>query len=68
MLLQNLSSLIAKRQELLEAKLASVVVTQQAMAIKQAKMDERMKSMDARQDIMGASLKVIMDLLKKPWA
>ena len=56
----------SRRQDLLEAKLASITTVQQAMVIKQAEMDERMKAMNARQDIIVADLKVIMDLLKKP--
>lgn len=35
------------------------------MAIKKNEMDERMKSMDDRQYIMGADLRVVLDLLKK---
>lgn len=29
-------------------------------------MDDKMKAMDARQDIMGDDLKVVMEFLKKP--
>lgn len=36
----------SRRQELLEAKLASIATTEQAMVIKKAGMDDRMKSMD----------------------
>lgn len=58
----------SKRQELLEAKLTSVAATQQVMVIKQSEMDERIKSINARQDIMGTDLKVVLDLLKKQYA
>lgn len=54
------------RQDLVEEYLASIIVAQQAMAIKQVEMYNWMKSMDARQDIMGADLRTILDLLKKP--
>lgn len=54
------------RQDLMEENLAYVSATQQAMAVKKIEMDNRMKSMDYRQDIMGAYLRVILDLLKKP--
>lgn len=58
----------SKRQELLEAKLTSVAATQQVMVIKQSKMDERIKSINVRQDITGVDLKVVPDLLKKQYA
>lgn len=50
----------------MEKNLVSVVATQQAMVFKKTEIDERMRSMDARQDIMGADLIAILDLLKKP--
>ena len=46
--------------------MASIATNQEAMTIKQKEMDDRMKAMDARQDIMGADLKAVMELLKKP--
>lgn len=52
-------------QDLLEENMASVNTAQQDMDVKQAKMDKWMKSMDAKQDIMGANLRAILDLLKK---
>lgn len=57
----------SRRQELLEANLFSVATVQQAMVIKQAEMDERMKYLDTRQDTMDAYLKFVLDLLKKPY-
>lgn len=54
------------RQDLVEKNMAFVTATQQAMVIKHIKMDNRMNSMDFRKDIMGAYLRVILDLLKKP--
>lgn len=50
----------------MEAKLASIDVNQEAMAIQQQEMNDRMKVMDVRQDIMGADLKAVLELLNKP--
>lgn len=58
----------SKRQKLLEAKLTSFAAIEQAMAIKQAEMNDMMKAMTSKKDIMGANLKVVLDLLKKPYA
>lgn len=53
-------------QDLVEKNLAYVVDTQQAMVVKHNDMDEKVRSIDVRQDIMGAYLIAILDLLKKP--
>lgn len=50
----------------MEKNLASIVVTQQALVVKQIEIDNKIRSMDSKQDIMGANLRVILDLLKKP--
>lgn len=52
----------------MEAKLAFVAANKEVIAIKQKKMDDRMKVMNSRQDTMGADLKAVWELLKKPWA
>lgn len=53
-------------EDLLEENPSSITTTKHAITIKRAKMDNWMKSTDARQDIMGANLREILDLLKKP--
>lgn len=53
------------KQEILEAKITFVVANQEVMATKQEEMDDRMKFVDVVEDIMGAYLEAIMDLLKK---
>lgn len=50
----------------MEKNLSSVTATKQAMVVKQIEMDNKMRFMDARQDIMGADLRAILELLSKP--
>lgn len=49
----------------MEAKLPFVAANQEAMANKQKEMDDMMKVMDSRQDVMGVDLKSVMELLKQ---
>lgn len=55
----------SQRQDLLEAKMASVNAYQEAIGNNQRDMDDNMKSMSSRQDDMGDDLKTVIELLKK---
>ncbi|CAI8613412.1 unnamed protein product [Vicia faba] len=67
-LLDDLSRHIAsssQRQEQLEAKLASIVGTQEVMAAKQDVMEDQLKNVITRQDEMSSDLKAVLEILKQ---